>query len=219
MRSERHSGNGGGTIRVLVVDDHPVVRDGYRRLLESTGEMTVVAEAETGETGYEAFKEHRPDVVIMDLTMPGAGGLDAIRRITQWDPMARVLVFSMHESPIFQRKSSEAGAIGYLSKRCAPKDMLESVRQVAQGKRCMGFDETTGQGNTDDSVSLDQLTLREFEVFNLLALGHPVHDVARILNISQNTAGVHQTRIMNKLGLQNAAQLARLAIQHGVVKV
>jgi len=207
-------------IRVLIVDDHPVVRDGYRRLLEGTGEMTVVAEAETGEAGYEAFKTHRPDVVIMDLSMPGAGGLDAIRRIRHWDPEARIMVFSVHEHPIYSKKATEAGAIGYVSKRSPPGEMVESVRQVARGEPYMilGTVDVDSEARDDERQAIERLTLREFEVFNLLALGQTVQDVARTLNISQNTAGVHQTRIMNKLGLHNAAQLARLAIRHGIVK-
>ena len=209
----------GDVIRTLIVDDHPVVRDGFRRLLESTGEISVVAEADTGEDGYEAFKEYLPDVVIMDLTMPGAGGLEAIRRISQWDSNARVLVFSVHENPIYPKKAAQAGAIGYVSKRCAPTEMIESVRRVAQGQPYFASNPQVPDDDLqDEQAAIESLTLREFEVFNLLALGHPVPEVARILNISQNTAGVHQTRIMHKLGLQNAAQLARLAIRHGIVR-
>lgn len=208
-------------IKALIVDDHPVVRDGYRRLLESTGEISVIAEAGTGEEGYEAYKEHRPDVVIMDLSMPGAGGLEAIRRIAQWDGDAHILVFSVHENPIYPKKAAQAGALGYVSKRCAPTEMIESVRRVAHGESYFSLDPADDKEakRGDEQKAIEGLTLREFEVFNLLALGHPVLEIARILNISQNTAGVHQTRIMNKLGLQNAAQLARLAIRHGIVKV
>ena len=198
-----------------------MVRDGYRRLLESAGDISVVAEAGTGETGYEQFKEHQPDVTIMDLIMPGGGGLGAIRRITQWDSGARILVCSVHEHPIYQHKAFEAGAIGYVCKRCAPTAMIESVRQVAQGHSYVALEDDPGdtEGFDDERKSIESLTLREFEVFNLLALGNTVQDVARLLNISHNTAGVHQTRIMNKLRLQNAAQLARLAIRHGIVRV
>jgi two-component system invasion response regulator UvrY len=215
--------NRGGNIQavmVLIVDDHPVVRDGYRRLLESTGEIRVIAEAGTGEDGYERYKDNRPDVVIMDLIMPGAGGLDAIRRITQWDPEARILAFSMHENPIFQKMAGEAGAIGYVTKRAAPHILVESVREVAKGNDYFPTGEHSGltAPSADERAALERLTLREFEVFNLLALGHPVTDIAKMLNISQNTAGVHQTRIMNKLCLQNGAQLVRLAIRHGVVE-
>lgn len=204
---------------VLIVDDHPVVRDGYRRLLESTGEIRVVAEAGTGEDGYERYKESRPDVVIMDLIMPGGGGLDAIRRITKWDREARILAFSMHENPVFQKMAGEAGAVGYVTKRAALHVLVESVRQVAQGNGYFAqIEHRPAAALADEQVAMERLTLREFEVFNLLALGHPVNDIAKMLNISQNTAGVHQTRIMNKLGLQNAAQLVRLAIRHGVVE-
>ena len=150
----------------------------------------------------------------------GSGGLGAIRRIRQWDPEARIVVFSVHENPLYKTKSFEAGAIGYVSKRCAPLQMLQSVREAARGRSFVALGEPARDAaDRDEQVALARLTLREFEVFRLLALGHPLRDVARRLNISHNTAGVHQTRIMKKLGLRNAAQLARLAIRHGIVSV
>lgn len=205
-------------ISVLVVDDHPVVRDGYRRLLESTGEITVAAEADSGESAYETYKRQPTDVVIMELILPGAGGLDAIRRIVRRDADARVLAFSMYENPLFIRKSREAGAIGYVSKRGSPESLVEAVRNAAAGKSYFVFgDSVTVEAKTADNDIIERLTLREFEVFQLLALGHSVAEVAKLLNISHNTAGVHQTRIMSKLGLHNAAQLARLAIRNGII--
>lgn len=218
-RLQTHNETGISTIQVLIVDDHPVVRDGFRRLLESTGEIKVVAEADSGRAAFESFKQYQPDVVIMDLVMPGAGGIDAIRRIVQWDRDAQVLVFSMHENPAYVAKAVEAGASGYVCKNRAHSELLESVRQVAQGVSYFALSElqpTTELFN--EQAAIHRLTLREFEVFSMLALGKTVQDVASCLNISQNTVGVHQTRIMNKLGVQNAAQLARLAIRHDIVQ-
>jgi two-component system invasion response regulator UvrY len=218
-RHQTHNETGISTIQVLIVDDHPVVRDGFRRLLESTGEIKVVAEADSGRAAFEAFKQYQPDVVIMDLVMPGAGGIDAIRRIVQWDRDAQVLVFSMHENPAYVAKAVEAGASGYVCKNRAPGELLESVRQVAQGVCYFALAESQSAFEpSTEQAAINQLTLREFEVFSLLALGQTVQDVASCLNISQNTVGVHQTRIMNKLGVQNAAQLVRLAIRHDIVK-
>lgn len=206
-------------ISVLIVDDHPVVRDGYRRLLESAGDITVIAEASSGEAGYQAYKDHAPDVVIMDLSMRGIGGLEAIRRIVQRDPKAKILVFSVHENAIFEERAREAGAIGYVSKRCAPTEMVEAVHTVGRGEPFVSLSDITDAGAIPNEKALIRsLTLREFEVFQLIAEGHSVAQVANILNISQNTAGVHQTRIMHKLGTKNAAQLTLMAIRNGLVK-
>ncbi len=200
------------------MDDHPVVRDGYRCLLENTGEIRVVAEAGDGEQAYKAYKSHEPDVTIMDLCLPGASGLDTIHRIVRRDPEARVMVFSMHESAVYQRRSIEAGAVGYVCKRSPPDVMLEAVREVSKGGRFFALGDGEGAALDNDQLALQSLTLREFEVFRLLALGRSVQGIAGLLNISHNTAGVHQTRIMKKLGLENAAQLTRMAIRNDVVK-
>lgn len=206
-------------VSVLIVDDHPVVRDGYRRLLESSGDISVIAEASSGESGYQAYKDHLPDVVIMDLSMRGIGGLEAIRRIVQRDPKAKILVFSVHENAIFEERAREAGAIGYVSKRSAPRQMVEAVHTVARGEPFVSMSQVgSDQPGPNESALLRSLTLREFEVFQLLAQGHSVAQIARILNISQNTAGVHQTRIMHKLSTSNAAQLTLMAIRNGLVR-
>ncbi|MCG8668959.1 MAG: response regulator transcription factor, partial [Pseudomonadales bacterium] len=170
------------TIRVMIVDDHPVVRYGYRFLLEDTGSIQVVAEAETGEEGYEAYKQHLPDVVIMDLILPGAGGLTAIRRIRQRNPGARVLALSRQENPLYVRKSREAGAIGFISKSASAGDLIEAVRRASLGQGSF----TLSQDSTlpylsDEQEKIQQLTSREFEVFQLLAQGLPVFDIAQAL--------------------------------------
>jgi two-component system invasion response regulator UvrY len=212
-----HRGHGSGTIQVLIVEDLPIVRYGYRCLLENTGDISIVAEADNGEDGYEAYKQYLPDVVIMDLSLPGAGGLNAIRRITQRNRHARVMAFSPHEDRLFMNKAREAGAIGYVSKRSTSETLIEAIRQTAVGTNYFHIDDARIQALSIEQQAIDQLTSREFEVFQLLAQGLSVHDISMALNISQNTAGVHQTRIMSKLGLQNSAQLARLAIRTGIV--
>ena len=201
-------------MQVLIVEDHPIVRDAYRMMLEQSGWVTVVAEADCAEAGYQAYQAHRPDVVIMDINMPGAGGLDGVRRITRWDPKARVLVFSMHEEESYRAMALQAGALNYVNKRSSPGEMMDAIWRAARER---GGDRAAEDPATEQPV-FEKLSLREFEVFRLLAGGHSVQQVAETLGISPNTAGVHKTRIMKKLGADNAAQLTLLAIRHGVIQ-
>jgi two-component system invasion response regulator UvrY len=202
-------------IRVLLIDDHPVVLAGYRRLIEAAPDLVVVAEAHTGEEGYFAYFEQRPDVVVLDLALPGRSGLDTLQRIIKRDPGARVLIVSIYDNEAFVRRARDAGAKGYLSKRSAPPVLLESLRRVAGGQ---SFFDTVDADEAAHKHSLGSLSPREFEVFRLLAEGHTVLQISQTLSISPKTAGVHQTRIMNKLDLDNAAQLTRLAIRHGIIQ-
>jgi two-component system invasion response regulator UvrY len=206
-------------ITILLVDDHPVVREGYRRLFEQTPDIRVIAEAGNGESGYHAYVRHQPDVVVMDLSMPGMGGLEVVRRLLARDRAAKVLVFSAHENEVFRQRASEAGALGYISKRAAAKVMVEAVRKIAQGERFFSpFCQAEASSPKPESQDLiDKLTPREFEVFRHLAEGRTVAEIAELLHASHKTVGVHQTHIMKKLGLSNAAQLTRLAIRHGLV--
>ena len=127
-------------VRILLVDDHPVVREGYRRLLERQAGFQVCAEADDAMQAYCAYKDHRPDIAIMDIALPGASGLEAVRHIRQWDGNARVLVFSMHAGPAFALKAFEAGASGYVTKSTKPEDLLRAVRAVAGGGRYLSDD-------------------------------------------------------------------------------
>jgi len=207
-------------INVLLVDDHPVVRDGYRRLLETTSDIRVGAEAGTGEEAYSIYFEIHPDVLILDLSLPGISGLEALRRIRCKDPNARVLVFSMHDSPVMVTRAIEAGAAGYLTKASAASQMVNAVREVARGRSFLTPDlvpELIGaRGRQSDP--LQTLTPREFQVFLRLAQGEAVTEIARTLNISRKTVGVHQTNIMRKLALRNASELTRLAIRCGAIQ-
>ncbi|MCK9531270.1 MAG: response regulator transcription factor [Gammaproteobacteria bacterium] len=205
------------TITVILVDDHPVVRAGYRRLLEGTDNIRVVAEADNGDLGYRAFIEHTPDVVVMDLNMPGASGLEAVRRILSRDSEAKVLVFSVHDNEAILNQAMKAGVRGYLTKRSAPETMVEAIETVAGGQIYIDpiMPEPTGQ----ERSPADILSPREFEVFRLLIEGKSVAEIADILVISPKTAGVHHTRIMQKLNVSNRAQLAQLALQHGLMAI
>ncbi len=205
------------TITVILVDDHPVVRAGYRRLLEGTDNIRVVAEADNGDLGYRAFIEHAPEVVVMDLNMPGASGLEAVRRILARDSEAKVLVFSVHDNEAILNQAMKAGVRGYLTKRSAPETMVEAIETVASGR--VYIDPIMPEPSGQERSPADILSPREFEVFRLLIEGKSVAEIAEILVISPKTAGVHHTRIMQKLNVSNRAQLAQLALQHGLMAI
>jgi two-component system, NarL family, invasion response regulator UvrY len=209
-------------ITVLLVDDHPVVRDGYRRLLENTPDIRVAAEAGDGETACDRYAECTPDVVILDLSMPGIGGMETIRRIKTKCPAARILVFSMHDSETLILRALEAGATGYLTKNGGVGQMVEAVRQVARGEPFVDASHATSMirqqlfGSAENPLLV--LSAREFQIFQLSAEGHSVNDIAAMLSISPKTVGVHHSNIMKKLGLQNATQLVRLALRFNVIQ-
>lgn len=207
-------------ITTILVDDHPVVRDGYRRLLENTQSIKVVAEADDGEEACTLYSKHKPDVVVLDLSMPGIGGLETIRRIRAKDPDARILVFSMHDSKVMITRAMEGGAAGYLTKSSAAGQMVDAIKQVAEGRPYLDPavvpDIVHSQLSGDDPLS--KLSKREFQVFRNLSEGRPVVEIAELLSISPKTVGVHQTHIMKKLNLRNGAELTRLAIRCGVIQ-
>jgi two-component system invasion response regulator UvrY len=208
------------TIRVLLTDDHEVVRAGYTRLLESTSDINVIAEASSGEEACTNYFECRPDVLIMDLNMPGMGGLEACRRIRARDPNANILVFSVHENEVMLERALDAGIKGYISKRSASRVMIQAVRKVAAGDVYVGeemMSHLVGQRKSEDGGQLKDLTPREFEVFRLLADSKSVNEIAGILNISPKTVGHHMTHIKEKLGISNIAGLTHLAIRLGII--
>jgi two-component system invasion response regulator UvrY len=215
--------NTGKSIKVLLVDDHEVVRAGYRRLLEATDDIVVVAEAADGESAYTGFFQYHPDVLVMDLSMPGMGGLEASMRILAKDSAAKILVFSVHENEVFLARALDSGISGYISKRSASRVMIEAVRQVAAGSVYVGQElmpYLVKRKTTPDSDAVAGLTSREFEVFHLLANSKSVNDIAGILNLSPKTVGHHCTSVKSvkkKLGVPDIAALTRLAIRMGVI--
>ncbi|MEQ8234241.1 MAG: response regulator transcription factor [Gammaproteobacteria bacterium] len=206
--------------QILLVDDHAVVRTGFRTLLENQTDLRVVAEADSGEQACRLYVEHAPDVVIMDLSLPGIGGLEAIRRIVTREPAARVLAFSMHEDTIFVEQALQAGARGYIGKSSAPVDLVEAVRQIAGGNiyidaemaQRIAFQKTKGADSPFQSLST-----REFEIFCLLAEGLTVNEISPRLSLSYKTVANYATQIKAKLEVGTTAELARLAIRHGIV--
>jgi DNA-binding NarL/FixJ family response regulator len=206
-------------IRVLLVDDHAVVREGYRRLLEATAGIRVIAEAGSGEEAYACFVQLDPDVIVMDITLPGISGLEALRRILGRQPSARVLMFSMHEDPVFVARALEGGALGYLTKASAPDLMVRAVQAIAAGQRFVPAELSRmvqGSARGAGRQSLGSLTEREFETLRLLAAGHGLTQIATLLCVSGKTVANYQTSIRQKLGCDNAMQLLRIAVECGL---
>jgi len=208
-------------VRVLLVDDHAVVRAGYRLLLQHEADVEVVAEADTGELACRLYADLDPDVVVMDLALPGMGGLEAIKRIRMRDDRARILVFSMHEEPMFVERALAAGASGYVPKSGAPEALVAAVRQVAAGGRYLdraleqrlAFDRVRGHDSP-----LMELSTREFEIFCLLAEGASSAEIARRLSLSPKTVANYSTQLKSKLDVGSVAEFARLAIRHGILR-
>lgn len=209
------------SIRVILVDDHVVVRSGLRRLLESHHLIQVVAEAETGETAYQIFTEISPDVVLMDISMPGMGGLEAAKRILQRNPYAKIVIFSMHEAVSFAAQALKNGVKGYVTKTGVADDLIQAVIDVFHGKTFLSQDvaqKVALQSLIGDKNPLEQLTSREFEVFRLLAEGRRVEDVAETLKISQKTVANYYTLIKQKLSVNSPIEMVRLAMKHGLIE-
>jgi two-component system, NarL family, invasion response regulator UvrY len=209
-------------IRVMLVDDHAVVRTGFRLLLQTIGEVTVIAEADSGEAACQLYAELTPDVVVMDIAMPGMGGLEALRRIRARHPQARVLTLSAHDDPMHARRSLQEGALGFLSKRSAPETLVEAVTVVAAGRRYLdpalaqklALEEFDGGAKSP----VERLSEREFEVFVRLAGGATVQRIAQDLKLSASTVGTHLYNIKQKLGVENQSELTLIAIRHGLIE-
>jgi two-component system, NarL family, invasion response regulator UvrY len=205
---------------ILLVDDHPVVREGYRRLLERQAGFHVVAEAENAASAYAAYRTARPDVVVMDLAMPGAGGLEAVRHIGQWDGTARILVFTMHSSTAFALKAFEAGAAGYITKSSAPAELVRAVAAVARGGRALSEDvarELAAERLSGARSPVDELGPRETEILRLVASGMTTEEIASALNLSPKTVQNYHYQIKSKIGARNDAHLVWLAMGAGLV--
>ncbi|MGR9086860.1 MAG: response regulator [Gammaproteobacteria bacterium] len=209
-------------IRVLLVDDHAVVRAGFRMLLSTEDSIEVIAEADRGEAACRLYLEKRPDVVVMDLSMPGIGGLESIRRILIRDSEARILVFSVHDERVYVHRAMNAGARGYISKNSAPAILVEAVHTIAAGAIYIepGFLQNgpdPGSGTHYKSV-IETLSAREFDVFLLLAKGLTTQKIADELCLGYKTVANYGTQIRNKLKVSTAAELAHIAIISGVMK-
>lgn len=205
------------SIRVLLVDDHAVVRAGYGRLLKLADDIEVAGEADSGERAYNACRDTPVDVIVMDMSLPGMSGIEATKRILARHPEVRVLVFSVHEEPIFVRRALAAGATGYISKRAVSDVLVDAVRAVARGERYIDTDLADKQNTPANPLA--SLSSREFEIFRLLASGANVNTIADELFLSPKTVANHTTKLRNKLGANGTADLTRLAIRAGVVSL
>jgi len=208
------------TINVMLVDDHAVVRMGFKLLLESASDVKVVAEAESGEQAIRFYSEHHPDVVVMDITMPGMGGLEAIERILAKDSTARVLVLSAHEDSVHPKRVLNAGALGYLTKRSAPEELIKAIRTVANRKMYLEASiaqQMAIQQLSGDKSPVDVLSPREFEVFMALAQGKSTNEIADNLCLSPRTIGTHLYNIKQKLNAGNQAEIALIAMRSGLI--
>ena len=207
-------------ISVMLVDDHALVRMGFRMLL-ADAQVQVVAEAADGEQACQAYSKVRPDVVVMDLSMPGMGGLEAVRRLVAHDAKARVLALSAHEDTAHPRRVLRAGALGYLAKRSAPEALIEAVRAVARGERYIDAETARALAMAQlegEESPADVLSEREFSVFLQLARGASVAQIAQNLSLSASTVGTHLYHVKQKLRAGNQSELTLVALRWGLLQ-
>lgn len=208
-------------IRVMLVDDHAVVRAGYQMLLKNSPEIEVIAEASTGEEAYRIYTEQNPDVVVMDLSLPGIGGIEAIKRIYSRDNKSRILVFSMHEEVIFVEQALQAGACGYITKSTDPQLLVEAIKRLAIGEKYIDTElaqRLAYQKSRGQDSPLSDLSTREFEIFCMLAKGLNTSEIAKRLSLSYKTVANYSTQIKNKLDATTVADIARLAIRYNIIQ-
>lgn len=208
-------------IKVLLADDHGIVRAGLRRLIEESGDMAVIAEAADGREALRAAAE-KPDVAVVDISMPGLDGLEVINRFNALYPKMPVLVLTMHEEGQYVVRAIEAGAMGYLTKQSAPEQLVNAIRRVLGGSRYLTDEAAEAlalrvargrQGQT----ALDALSLRELQVLRRLAMGNTNREIAKIYGISIKTVDTYRSRLLKKLDLRNNAELSRFAIQNRLI--
>jgi two-component system response regulator NreC len=208
-------------ISVVIVDDHALVRSGLRLLLDAEEDITVEDEGGTADEAVRLARLHKPDVVLLDVTMPGRSGLEAAPEILEAAPKAKILVLSMQDDPSYVRRAFSAGATGYLLKEAADAELVAAVREVASGGRyvhpALGARLAAAEAEAQARAAADPLSDREREVLRLLALGHTNQEIAKMLFISVRTAETHRAHIMQKLRLQTRAELVRYALEHGLL--
>src|SRR5437773_3158441 len=208
-------------IRILLADDHAVVRQGFRLILSSQADMEIIGEAGDGRQAVELAEKLRPDVVVMDVAMPNLNGIDATRRMSEAAPHTRVLALSMHKDSVYVREILRAGARGYLLKDSGAEDLVSAIRAVAKGESYLS--PAVSNAVLDDyrkhvTNPIDLLTSREREVLQMLAEGKTNKEIAAVLNLSVYTVDAHRGRIMEKLNLHSINDLVRFAVRNGVIE-
>ncbi len=210
-----------GCHTILLVDDHAIVREGYRSVLQKQPGLQVIAEAAEGAEAYRLFKETQPDLVIMDLTMSGVGGIEAIRRIRQLDSNARILVFTMHQNAAFAVQAIRAGARGFVTKTSPPEALVRAIFDVFAGRIALSPDidhELALSRLGHERIAAEDLTAREFEVLRLLLAEKTAAEIADTLNISPRTVANHHSLIKSKLGVSSDIELVRLALRQRILE-
>lgn len=210
-------------IKVLLADDHHIVREGFRRIVEEASDMEVVAEAANGQEAIEKAKKVCPDVAVIDISMPGMDGLEVISQLNYYNPDLPILILTMHEEEQYVVRAISAGARGYVTKRSAPEKLLKAIRKVYAGGRYLT--ETAAEmlalrmaKGTRGISPLDSLSNREIQVLRRLALGHNNREIAKAYNISIKTVDTYRSRLLQKLNLRNNAELTRFAIQNQLIE-
>ena len=208
-------------MKILIADDHSVVRQGYASLLDTVIDCCEISEAETGEQAVEAYRRDAPDLVIMDIGLPGISGIEAASRIIGDDPEARVLFFSMYEEVPVVKQALAVGGMGYITKSGSPKTLIDAVTRISQGEVFIEYDlvmRVSGDQNAADK-RLRDLTAREFEVFVMLARGESNNDIGRALDIEKKTVANHIAAIKRKLQIESPAKMVLFAIDAGIVQI
>ena len=210
-------------IKVILVDDHAVVRAGFRMLLSTEDTIEVIAEAERGEQACQLYLEKQPDVMVLDLSMPGIGGLETIRRICTRDSNAKILVFSVHDERVYVDRAMNAGAKGYITKHAHPETLIAAIQKIAEGEvyieqGLIRHEATLATSETDYKTIIESLSAREFDVFLLLAKGLTAHKIADELCLGYKTVANYGTQIRSKLKVSSVAELAHIAMVLGVMK-
>lgn len=208
-------------IKVMLVDDHAVVRAGYQMLLKNSPDLEVIAEADSGEEAYRLHSTHQPDVIVMDLSLPGISGLETIKRIHSRDSKTKILVFSMHEETIFVEQALQAGASGYITKSSDPQLLVEAIKKLSNGDKYidpelaqqLAIEKSRGQDSP-----LSDFSAREFEIFCMLAEGLNTSEVAKKLSLSYKTVANYSTQIKTKLDVATVADIARIAIRYNIIQ-
>ena len=209
-------------IKVLLVDDHAVVRAGFKLLLTTSIDIDVVAEADRGEQAIQLFQHYQPDIMVLDLSMPGIGGLETIKRLIQRDEKINILVFSVHDEQVYVCRALKAGAKGYITKNSAPEILSEAIKAIHQGKQYVekGLLESVSNQplHHDYQQIIDTFSTREFDIFRLLARGLNAHKIADELCLGYKTVANYATQIKKKLHVSSIAELAHIAVMLGIMR-
>lgn len=209
-------------IDVLLTDDHALVRTGIRRLLEDSKLVNIVGEADSGEEGVALAQKLKPDVILMDINMPGIGGVEACRRILQRDPKQKIIVLTIHNEQTFPKRMLEIGARGYLTKECGVDEMLLAIKQVYNGSAYIApsiaqqLAMSLLPGNRDNPI--DRLSRREFQVMLMISHGLTNAEISTKLCLSPKTISTYRLRLLEKLGAQNEVDLVKIAVEQGMVE-